>query len=324
MTTLATVQGCFTESGFYLRDPRSGAESVDWAKLRRSFGAIAINVGDHALADWATIRTRAEAVGIVVVPWARTRTVSDVSRLCRIARTMPARAVCVDAEAELLDGRLPTSWIVNEASGLELCVTTEPWTGELNCAELGHCELQLQLFPQETLVAAKSRELRAHAYEHGAHRVHFMLGVHGDLDPRRFPPIVPGTWIYTLDDCFYEWEQWVPKIVPPLTLPYTGPLFGPSSPKWGQSRAKSNTAKALKIALHVAGYGNYPKPDRSYNRRLEDGIRRLRRFHDKTQFGDYEATTWELVRRMPSAEVGGTFAVTAEAEALIRSEAPAR
>lgn len=312
----------FDEPGFYLRHPRSGAEAIDFVELkRRGFKSVALNYGDHTSSDWSTIVNRASAAYLTVLPWARCLTNQAVSDLCRQARKMPARAVIVNSEDELVDGRVSPQHIATETLGLDGCVSTLPWLGTpaVNLAALHDHEIHLQLFPQENAVSKQPRDCRAHGYVNaGVKRASFMFGVH-QLGPDAFPPRQEPFWIYTLDDCQSTWEEWAPVTIPPLNIPFTGPLAGPSASK--PTTKLTGTAKALKMVMHNAGFGNFPKPDRAYNARLERAMRLFQRRVGITPWsGAYGLKSYEAIRRLASATPGETYALTPAAEALIRED----
>ncbi len=100
-------------------------------------------------------------------------------------------------------------------------------------------------------------------------------------------------------------------------LPYTGPYYGPTTNK---PKRKGKTAKALKMTMHILGFGNFPTPDEYYNLALEMAMRRFQSAKGITvTSGNYGLGTWELIRktRLPN----GKIAIPETARQLIRSEA---
>ena len=324
MSELVPRVSVFTESGFYLRNPRSGVEAIDFAMLKASgFKSLALNYGDHAPSEWAEITTRASIAGLTVLPWARCLTDQAVSDLCTKARKMPARAVIVNSESEFLDRSVSSAHIGSETAGLDACLSTLPWVGDPppDFVPLEDLEIHLQLFPQEEFNdSTRPRACRAHAYDSGAKRVSFMYGVHAPATATQFPPRQAPYWVYTLDDCQTTWGLWMPTPIPSLTVPYTGPLYGPSQGA-RHTKRKTGTAKALKIALHNAGFASFPNPDRAYNAALERAMRLLqRRFNITPWTGSYGKASYEVICRLASATPGETYALTPAAEALIRED----
>lgn len=311
----------FNEPGFYLRHPGSGVEAINFKGLKAAgFKSLAINIVDFPLVEWSEIINRASVALLTVLPWGRCLTDSAVTELCRKARQMPSRAVIVNSENELIDGPVSAQHIANETAGLDACVSTLAWVGTpaVDLSPLNDCEIHLQLFPQENESSKATRDSRAHAFEDaGAKRVSFMLGMHG-INPEDFPPLQPPYWVYTLDDCQSSWLEWSPEWMPGLTVPFTGPLYGPSSSK--PTKKRTGTAKALKMVMHNAGFANFSKPDRLYNAKLERAMRLLQRRIGVTQSGAYGPKSYEAIRRLASATIGETYALTPAAEALIRED----
>jgi hypothetical protein len=319
----------FAGNGMYVRSP--DADDSDFRKLKQlGFDALAVNVRDYAWADWKTLITKASTAGIAVVPWARTLIKAEVVSLCRLSSTLPHRNVLVNAENELVDLTVPPEFIASQLREYQLtgCVSTGPWVGTppVDLSPLAGVQFHLQLFPQEKPggPSDRPRDCRAHAFEAGATLVSFMTGMHG-VDRRRFPPLQRPVWIYTLDDCQQVLEEWKPidgVALSELVVPFTGPLYGPSHPKYGTRPKRSKTAKGLKITLHEAGFGNFPRPDGVYNAKLEAAMVRLQRWAQVPVTGAYGRGSWLAIRSLTSANIGGTFACTPAASALIKEDAP--
>lgn len=314
----------FEAPGLYLRNPQGGVETVS-AMAAAGFRAIAINVRDHTLVEWATVRQRAAAAGVSVLPWARCQTDREVVDLCAIARGLDDRVI-VNAEDELFGAvpRVTLGCIERETRGLDAALSMLPWAGDLDLSIVSRLTMHLQLFPQERPDPLgphrQPRDSRSHAYKRGAARVEFMLGVH-DLTPAAFPARQGGFWVYTADDVpLEEYATWGPQLVSPLALPFTGPLYGPSRPDRGGGK-RSATAKALKIACHAAGVADFPKPDRAYNAALERALARLQRAFGISPSGQYGRGTYELVKTLLSVTPGAGYALGPAAIALIEEDA---
>ena len=324
----------FHGNGFYSRAPDSGVADVDFRKLKTlGFDGLAVNVRDWKWADWSTVVQRASQAGIACLPWARTLIKAEVVTLANLARSLPQRAVIVNAENEFVDGQVPADWIAQQCSGLDAALSTMGWIGTppQDCAPLGDIVVQLQMWPQtKTGPSMAPRDCRAHAFDGGhAQRVGFMYGIRErdiSCDPRDFAPVQAPLWIYTLDDCLGSYEEWaVPEPMPALTetvVPWTGPYYGPSHPKFGSVPKKSKTAKALKLIMHEAGFANFPNPDTAYNVALERAMRRLQRWAGLSPLqGAYGKGSWLAIRSLRSARIGGTYACTLAAAELIREDA---
>lgn len=55
-------------------------------------------------------------------------------------------------------------------------------------------------------------------------------------------------------------------------FPYTGPYYGPTTNK---PKRKGDTALALKLIMRELGYDTFEDPDRHYNRRLEEAMKKF-------------------------------------------------
>ena len=316
------MSSIFEAPGLYLRNPRGGVENVA-AMAAAGFRAIAINVRDHDVVEWRKVRDRASAAGVTVLPWARCLTEPEVAELCRIGREEFDRRALVNCENELFGDPPAVSLecVERETRGLDAALSMLAWVGTppLDMRKVSRLTIHLQLFPQENETSRKPRDCRAHAYNAGAARVEFMLGVHG-LAPAAFPARQGAYWGYAADDMAGEYAVWSPETAKPLALSYTGPLYGPSRPdKAGGKR--SGTAKALKIACHAAGVANFPKPDRVYNAALEQALARLQRAFGIQPTGQYGRGTYELVKTLRSVTPGAGYALGPAAIALIEEDA---
>jgi hypothetical protein len=316
----------FDQPGLYLRRPDGGVEDVASMKAA-GFSWIAINVGDHAPAEWSLVEERANAAGVIVLPWRRCNTDAHVNELCDLARREYAGRVIVNAEKELDLGIVSAAGIVTATEGMDAALSTEPVLfGTLAGSPLiEKLVVQLQLFPQENPESTKPRNCRARAFELGAKTVHFMLGVHNPdppkppLDPKSLPARQAPYSIYTADDCGNVFAPWSPRQPPPLELPFTRPLFGPShangpSPDCG-------TAKALKIAMHRAGFGTFNSPDEMYSEDLETALSNFQRNVGIPATGQFGRGSFESLRHLLAVAPRGGYALTPPARALIEADA---
>lgn len=307
----------FASPGLYLRNPQGGA--FDVAAMRDAgFAAIALNVGDHSLDEWARVIARAESAGVTWGPWARTWTEAKLGELCDLAR-IEGTPVIVNAEDEIFDGTLSLEAVERETRGLDAALSTLPWAGDLDLSIVERLTVHLQLFPQENTVSTKPRDCRAHAYARGAERVELMLGMHG-LGPNSFPPRQGAYWIYTADDMAGDNAAWAPQSVAPLDLPYTGPLYGPSRPDKDGGKP-SKTVRALKIACHRAGVETFSRPDGTYNAKLETALSRLQRLHGVSPTGQYGRGTHAVLTTLMAVQPGAGYALGPNALKLIREDA---
>jgi hypothetical protein len=303
----------FDQPGLYLRDPRGGVENV--ASMRDAgFHSIAVNVGDFSISAWDTVLNRAEAAGVTVLPWARTRNEAAVTRLCQIARAMSAKAVLVNAENELFDGSLDTKVIARESLGLDGCLSTLPWSGDVRWEAVAHMRLHLQMFPQETETSKHPRDCRVKAFQNGAKRVNFMLGVH-DITEVELPPRQGGFWVYTADDVGSNYGTWSPETPPSLGIPYKGPLY-PVNHKFYVKNKLPWTVRALKVACHNSGFGDFKAPlSPVFGLRLKEALGNMQRTFGMRATGFYGAGTHLLLQTLLAAQPKSGYALDSAAQA---------
>jgi peptidoglycan hydrolase-like protein with peptidoglycan-binding domain len=309
----------FDRPGLYLRNPRGGVEDVATMKAG-GFSWIAINVGDHAADEWSLVEQRAEASGVTVLPWRRCTNDAHVNELCDLAQREYSGSVIVNAEKELDTGEVSAEAILTATEDMDAALSTEPFVfGNLAGSRLlARLIVQLQLFPQENDPSTRPRDCRARAFELGAKKVHFMLGMH-DLAPDAFPERQAPYSVFTADDCGNVFGPWSPQDPVPLEIPFTGPLFGPSHVR-GPS-PECGTTQALKIAMHRAGFANFANPDGIYDEALERALASFQRHVGIRATGQYGRRSHEAVRSLLAVEPGGGHALTPAAEALIESDA---
>lgn len=117
-----------------------------------------------------------------------------------------------------------------------------------------------------------------------------------------------------------RWPGDTPTLEPALTeaqFPYTGPYYGPTT---NRPKRKGPTAKALKMAMHQGGYGNFTSPDEHYNLALETAMRRFQNAVGiSPASGNYGLGTWNEIRktRLPN----GKIIVPDAARVLVQNEA---
>ncbi len=291
------------------------------------FSWVAINVRDHEPEEWSVVEQRADAVGVIVLPWARCTTDAEVAELCDLARKDYSGRVIVNAEKELDTGQVTAGAIVTDTEGMDAALSTEPvvFSSLAGSPVLAKLIVQLQLFPQENDESKKPRDCRARAFELGAKTVHFMLGVHDPppplppIDPKSFPARQAPYSVYTADDCGNVFTPWSPRQPDPLQIPFTGPLFGPSDENGPSPR--SGTARALKIAMHRAGFATFTNPDGAYNEALEEALANFQRNFGLTESGQYEEESYECVRSLLAVGPGAGYALSRSARALIEDDA---
>jgi hypothetical protein len=314
----------FDKPGLYLRNPAGGVEDIA-AMKNAGFHWISINVGDHAEAEWDLIVSRARSLGVAVFPWQQCLNNEQVDSLCQMARERYNNCVIVNVEKPLDLGYVNIEVVRGCTWNMDACISTEPWLFArqstdpffVDWTRVRHHYIEMQLFPQENDVSKDPRNCRAHAYSLGVLKTKFQFGIH-DLLPPSFPPRPPRYSVYTADDCGQNYGRWSPQTVMPLSIPYTGPLYGPGT-SFGPSKGK--TVKALKMAMHHAGFGTFSNPDSAYNRNLVLAMKHFQRDVGLNPTGNYGKGSYENIKTLLSAEVGGDYALTPAAQNLIREDA---
>lgn len=305
-------------NGVYLRAPDSGVEH-GVGEAAPHFKWIALNL-EYPLAEWTTIRTRAEAAGLTVIPWKRLYTADELELFCDTAEHFPA---CIlNIEKELDDGAITPDDILKASDGLDCVISMEPWLFDsVDWFLLADFPFHLQLFPQENSVSHMPEACRAHAYAYGIKKVQFMFGIHS-LEPYDF--VRQGPYgVYTGDDMdskpdlVRDYAAWAEQKVAPLAIPYTGPSYGPSHKK---GPMKSKTALALKIGMDRLGFDLFPNPDLFHNRRLEEALRRAQRFAGLEPSGQFGKATFEWLRRQLALD-GSGYALNSLAVRMIKEDA---
>jgi hypothetical protein len=307
----------FDKPGLYLRAPDGGVEGL--VEMRDAgFQSVAVNVADYQINAWDEVLNRAERAGVTVLPWGRTRNDAAVARLCAIARAMDAKAVLVNAETELFDGTLDLKVIANETQGLDACLSTLAWSGDVLWHPVARLRLHLQMFPQETDTAKHPRDCRVKAFANGAKRVNFMLGIH-DITPKELPPRQGGYWVYTGDDTGNNYAPWSPQRPPSLAIPFQGPLY-PVGHKLYVKGKRPWTIRALKVACHRSGFGDFYQetPDPTYGPRLKEAIANLQRTLGVRATGLYGSGTHVLLMTLLAAQPESGYALDERAQAWMR------
>lgn len=311
----------FNTPGMYLRTPGGNVEDVAAMKAA-GFKWIALNVGDHVLADWEVVIERSRSANMEVLPWMYLRTPADVERLCGAAR-IPGfgNRVILNCESELRDGRYTIEHCIEEAKGLDACICTEPVPFHgIPWYKAAHMMLHCGLFPQESQGPYDPRWFRAQWFAYGMNRVAFMQGNHG-LTPTAFPVRQNPFSIYTADDSKdmgQTYATWSPAELPSHPgVPYTGPYYHNQFSKRPQA---GKTVVALKIAMHNAGFGHFYKPDAAYNQALKKAMVHFQRWAGLVQTGNYGQGSYQALLRLASAIPGQVYALNNQAIALINED----
>jgi hypothetical protein len=316
----------FNKGGLYMRDPHAGVNDLPRITEMKQAGNawLAFNVGDFTEAAWGEVLAKAAQVQIPVLPWMYCRDVEDLKELGTLAKKYGNHAI-FNCEAELRDGVYSPEEIIAASIGLDACISSEPVPYDsVAWYKLRRFHIHAQLFPMMGGPSRDPRWCRAQFYLYGVDRVSFMYGIKAGgmkAAPTDFPVRVGGNSVYTADDADGVYLPWRLK---PYTdfyidFPYTGPYYTESS---GRKPARGPTAKALKIAMHRAGFGQFPVPDDHYNQKLGDAVARFQRYVGVAPAtGYYGLGAYEALKRLPSAIPGGGMAVNEDAQLLIEADA---
>lgn len=288
----------FDQPGVYARNPQGGVEHVQ-DLLDAGFRWYAFNIGDHVLAEWQTVIGRCRALGMTVFPWRYVHTDGEVRALCELARGQFDGRVIVNAEKPLDLGQVTAEVIRDATEGMDAAVSVEPMPfGNVDWTILAERVIQLQLFPQENSTSKDPRACRLAYLAAGCTRADFMLGMH-ELSPESFPARQYGYSVYTVDDMGPACAAWGPQEIAPLaldTFPKVAPGYGPSSPGGKPQSQPSAMWKALKRALHRAGFGEFPDPDEEYSLELASAMASFQRSVGITPTGDYGERSYQALR----------------------------
>ena len=173
--------------GALLNQPDGAA--WDFAAMRDAgFDWVALNVGDHEPRRWNDVRSRAEAVGLEVVPWARLghphlgETREDCLRKLEVlldaARAWETSRPIVNVETEIkpagLGGLITPDEVARklDRAGMdEAGISTEAWLYDVNWVPLSRYTMLLQILPRDNRWAPgevrnkqEACEKRAHGY----------------------------------------------------------------------------------------------------------------------------------------------------------------
>jgi len=310
----------FDLPGVYARHPQGGVKHVQ-ELLDAGFRWYAFNLHDHPVPEWSEVIALCRSVEMPVFPWFFVRTDEEVASLCELARQQFDGQVIVNAEKPLDLGQVTMDAILRETQGLDAALSTEPWLYDsIEWSEFPG-PIQLQLFPQENETSKDPRGCRTHAYARGARRADFMLGMHG-RPPAEFPYRQYGYSVYTVDDMGPNCDVWGPENPMPLhagEFPKVAPGYGPNSASKPQSK-KSKAWRALKRAMHNAGFGDFPNPDDAYNAQLSAAMRSFQVVAGISPSGDYGSASYEALRTLAAVTPtsGGAYAMDEQSRAWTR------
>lgn len=308
----------FDRPGLYLRNPYGGVEDVK-SMHDAGFETIAINVRDYQLHEWNMVRARAFEAGVAVIPWARCLTNAEVTELVKLAQSL-GNAVLVNSETELQNnGPVSAAHIASVCKGMDAAVSTLCWTAGMDLVALKGMPIHLQLFPQETDASTRPRDCRARACVNGGKHVTFMHGIH-DIAPLVLPPLQGAYWVYTGDDAAQNFKLWGPRTWDSLNVPFRGALYPFGHPKY-VPRKSPWRVRALKVAIHRAGFENFPQdvPDPGFGPRLAEALRCLQRVNGLRPTGYYGSGTHAVLQTLQAVDPGDKYgyALTPQAQAWL-------
>ena len=171
--------------GALLNQPDGAA--WDFAAMRDAgFDWVALNVGDHEPRRWNDVRSRAEAAGLEVVPWARLghphlgETREDCLRkleaLLDAAKAWETNRPIVNIETEIkpagLGGLITPAEVARELerAGMdEAGISTEAWLYDVSWIPLARYAMLLQILPRDNRWAPGEVRSKQEACEKRAH-----------------------------------------------------------------------------------------------------------------------------------------------------------
>jgi hypothetical protein len=206
------VSSVFLERNhLFLRDERGGVEDV--ASMRAAgFGAIFCNVLDHHPSDWATIRARAGAAGVVCGPWLRCATADnkfDPDRfrgLLEIADSWESPLI-VNAESELKgSGAELTTYIDAQLGERDAALSMETWPfDDVEWWPLAERPVLPQLF--KAIVGYEEQATREIWHAYGIKCLVLTFGAYGGSTPSDYDRAAPFG-VYSADDCHGDYGAW--------------------------------------------------------------------------------------------------------------------
>ncbi len=171
--------------GALLNQPDGAA--WDFAAMRDAgFDWVALNVGDHEPRRWSDLRSRAEAAGLEVVPWARLghphlgETREDCLRKLEVlldaAKAWETTRPIVNVETEIkpagLGGLITPEEVARklDRAGMdEAGISTEAWLYDVNWVPLSRYAVLLQILPRDNRWAPGEVRSKQEACEKRAH-----------------------------------------------------------------------------------------------------------------------------------------------------------
>lgn len=226
--------GLLAQPFAFYRNPRGGVENVKDAR-DNGLRALLLNVRDHLPAEWATVRLKAEALGLTVGYWAHVQTVDELDRLLFLAHRDSRRLVCLNVEAELTTVLPPTvirDAIVRSGFKGEVSLILYGWVQNgVDLRPVAQLPILLEVFPQDDANLWPPTVKAGHCLEHariqGARIPIVVVGTYpmsvkqaekiralgypnvwaGDAQPDWYD--LGGRYgIYTTDDMAEDWDAW--------------------------------------------------------------------------------------------------------------------
>ena len=210
------MNSIFTKTNhLFLRNPRGGVENIV-AMREAGFNAIFCNIGDHTTSEWAEIRLRAAAAGIVCGPWIRTADANNnfsqdrLDHLIQTADTWESPLI-VNSESELKgSGDKLTQYIAAELRGRDAAISVECWPfADVAWWPLGRYPFLPQIFPVEAEAAQHPEACRLKWHAYGVECVVYTFGSYRSQQPTLYDRLTPYG-VYTADDCGNNFQAWAP------------------------------------------------------------------------------------------------------------------
>jgi len=296
-------------------------------------------------AAWDRCRALWTQAWIEHFPWLHCRSLLDIERLIHAGELYNSPAIGLnieDVQADFTSKGISLADIAQKLSAWPkpIHLATLPWVQNgQGWGSLRRCVAALEIFPDENEASKDVSGCIAHAFSEGLTQVTLMFKT--KLPPSTFDLSICHS-LYTADDiqptstAWTRWESPQPckRLVkeetmpekPPLGVkkfPYTGPCFGPSSPK-GPTLNRP-TVKALKRAMIRLRYLNQKLGSETddYGAELENAMSDWERTVGVPPAGQYGRGAWTALRSAVLTEGpnAGSYALDALALKYVREDA---
>lgn len=181
------------------------------------FKWLALNVGDgHRWDDWRPVIDRARALNVVVMPWARCRTLTQCWDLLDEADLVSFQAI-LNVEDEFKQEVDPglLAGVITDFPDLKVGISTVAWLyNDVDYSPLAGYPVLLQIFPADngwdpSELEQKTKDCVAHARDKGFTYVGATVQTYAGAEPGWYGYLSGAKSLYTGDDVGAgNWEAW--------------------------------------------------------------------------------------------------------------------